>query len=138
MVEEEENEPGHTDAAENSEHGRHEAEDECLGNDHSTDLLAGSADGTQQCELAEALTDGDLEDVVDDEGTDEGGDEGEDQQSGAEHADEAIDTALTFLGELFAGDDFGALRKDVFDRGLDSDGVGAVGQPNVDGVDFAV
>ena len=79
----------------------------------------------------------DLEDVVDDEGDDECCDERKDEQAGSEDTDEPVDVALAFGGKHLAGDDFGASGKDVLDGALDGDGIGAVGEPDVDGIDLA-
>ena len=129
---------GHEQAATDAEDRRHEAEHERLDRDHPADLAARRADGTQQRQLAQALTDRDVEHVVDDEGTDECGDEGEDEQAVAEHRDELADRIARLLGELLAGDHFETVRHDRFDLALHGGDVGPVVQGDVDGVDEPV
>ena len=74
-VEEQDETSGNEQAADETEHRAHDPERERLHRDHPADLAARGSDSAKQGQLAEALTDADLEDVVDDERAHERSDE---------------------------------------------------------------
>ena len=92
-------------AAEQPEQRRDQADDGRLEHDRAQDLAARRAEHPQQRELARALRDRDRERVVDDERADEQRDPAEDEQRRAEEAELVLEVGGLRLGVLGAGAD---------------------------------
>ena len=137
-VEDGDDELGDADAGEDADDRRDHRDHQGLDDDESAHLAAGAADGAQQGELAQSLTDRDGEHVVDQEGADEGGDAGEDQQPGADRPDELVDGAVRLVDECFLVDDLDVVGEDLGDALLHGGDVFAVGDADLDGVDDAL
>ena len=114
-----------------------EADDERLGEDGPDDLRAGTADRTQEAELAGPLRDEDRERVEDDEAADEQPDAGEAEERGVQEAEHLFDR-LRGLGHDLRG----AQNLDVGDllpQGpCDSGEVGSVLHDDVERVEAVV
>ena len=134
-VEQVDHAPGHEDAAADADHRGDQRHDQRLDVDHPADLRPRRADGPQQGELPQALTDRDLEHVVDEEGADERRDEGEDQQTGPEGVDEHADVGLALGDQHVAGDDLRAGRQDLLDPALHGGDVLTLGDGDVDAIE---